>query len=439
VVDEARNDFSSFREAGDRLLGSIDRDVARILDRAAQGQDISVEEAIALFDARGLELNAITLVADELRRRSVGDTVTYVINRNINFTNVCIKHCGFCAFSRNHREEEGYLLPVEEVVRRAREAWELGATEVCIQAGLPPKMDGDAYLDLTRAIKKELPEIHIHGFSPEEVLYGSVRARCSIEEYVRALKDAGVDSLPGTSAEILDDDLRHLISPGRITTAQWTEVITTAHTLGIPTTSTIMYGHVETSRHKAAHLVLLRDIQRQTGGFTEFVPLSFIAEEAPMYKKGLVPGVRSGATGTEVVKMYAVSRIVLNNWIKNIQASWVKEGPKLAQLCLNTGCNDFMGTLINESISTSAGAIYGQRLRPREMRHLIRDIGRVPAERSTTYEIRRSFGPDEDDHVDPLDLVDEGGEQKFGSYAELAGSPDFRFKDQDAIPLAARD
>ena len=439
MVDVASDNFSALREASDRLLGSIDREVAGILDKALQGGDISVDEATTLFEARGPDINAIVLAADDLRRRSVGDVVTYVINRNINFTNVCIKHCGFCAFSRDHREEEAYLLPVEEVVRRAREAWDLGATEVCIQAGLPPKMDGDAYLDLTRAIKKELPDIHIHGFSPEEVLYGSIRARCSIEDYLRALKQAGVDSLPGTSAEILDDELRHRISPGRITTAQWIEVITTAHRLGIPTTSTIMYGHAETSRHKAAHIVLLRDIQRQTGGFTEFVPLSFIAEEAPMYRKGLVPGIRPGATGPEVVKMYAVSRIILNNWIKNIQASWVKEGPKLAQLCLNAGCNDFMGTLINESISTTAGAAYGQRLKPREMRHLIRDIGRIPAERSTTYEIRRSFGPDEDGHVDPLDLVDEGGEQGFGSYAQLARSPDFRFKDQRAVPLAARE
>jgi len=439
VVDVASDNFSALREASDRLLGSIDREVARILDKALQGEDISVDEATTLFEARGPELNAIVLAADDLRRRSMGDVVTYVINRNINFTNVCIKHCGFCAFSRNHREEEAYLLPVEEVVRRAREAWDLGATEVCIQAGLPPKMDGDAYLDLTRAIKKELPDIHIHGFSPEEVLYGSIRARCSIEDYLRALKQAGVDSLPGTSAEILDDELRHRISPGRITTAQWIEVVTTAHRLGIPTTSTIMYGHVETSRHKAAHIVLLRDIQRQTGGFTEFVPLSFISEDAPMYKKGLVHGVRPGATGPEVVKMYAVSRIILNNWIKNIQASWVKEGPKLAQLCLNAGCNDFMGTLINESISTTAGAAYGQRLKPREMRHLIRDIGRIPAERSTTYEIRRSFGPERDDHIDPLDLVDELGEEGFGSYAELARSPHFRFKNQRAVPLVARE
>jgi FO synthase subunit 2 len=257
-----------------------------------------------------------------------------------------------------------------------------------------------------------------------------VRARCSIEDYLRALKDAGVGSLPGTSAEILDQDVRDTISPGRITKDQWVDVITTAHRLGIRTTSTIMYGHVETPRHRAAHICLLRDIQRETGGFTEFVPLSFIASEAPMYRKGLVEGLRGGATGAEVMKMYAVSRIVLNNWIPNLQASWVKEGPKLAQTALNAGCNDFMGTLINESISTSAGAIYGQRMAPREMRALIREIGRVPAERNTLYNIVREFGPVEDGHYDPLDRAVEGGDETFGSYARLTADPAFRFVDQ---------
>jgi len=411
-----------------RLLDQLDRPFARILDRALGGEELTAEEAERLFGAEGLELHALILTADELRRRRVGDVVTYVINRNINFTNVCIKRCGFCAFSRGHREEEAYFLPIEEVVRRAREAWELGATEVCIQAGLPPKMRGDYYIDITRAIKRELPDIHIHGFSPEEVWYGAVRARCSIEDYLKALKEAGVGSLPGTSAEILDDELRKRISPGRITVAQWIEVITTAHRLGIPTTATIMYGHVETNRHKADHLLLIRELQRQTGGFTEFVPLSFVAEEAPMYRKQLVPNVRPGATGAEVVKMYAVSRLVLNNWIPNLQASWVKEGPKLAQVCLNAGCNDFMGTLINESISTAAGAQYGQRLKPREMRRLIRDIGRIPAERTTTYEIRRLFPRDSDDHYDPLDLIDDAtAEARFGSYQALVHRQDVRF------------
>ncbi len=417
----------------------IDRNIARILDRALAGGDIDVDDATTLFEASGPSLNAMILTADELRRRTVGDTVTYVINRNINFTNVCIKHCGFCAFSRDHREEEGYFLPMEEVIRRAQEAWDLGAREICVQAGLPPKMDGYYYVDLTKAIKRELPDMHIHGFSPEEVLYGAVRARCSIEDYLRALKDAGVGSLPGTSAEILDQDVRDTISPGRITKDQWIGVVTTAHRLGIRTTSTIMYGHVETPRHRAAHICLLRDIQRETGGFTEFVPLSFIASEAPMYSKKLVDGLRAGATGAEVMKMYAVSRIVLNNWIPNLQASWVKEGPKLAQMALNAGCNDFMGTLINESISTSAGAIYGQRMAPREMRALIREIGRIPAERNTLYKLVREFGANEDEHYDPLDHAVAGGDATFGSYARLTADPAFKFADHyERAPAASR-
>ena len=420
----------ALEDAWRRVIGTIDPVVADILEKALAGGEVSVDEGTRLFDAEGIELTAITLAADQLRRESVGDTVTYVINRNINFTNVCIKHCGFCAFSRDHREEEGYFLPMEEVIRRAQEAWDLGSTEICVQAGLPPKMDGYYYVDMTRAIKKALPDIHIHGFSPEEVLYGSVRARCSIEDYVRALKEAGVGSLPGTSAEILDDTVRARIAPGRITTAQWIEVITTAHRLGLRTTSTIMYGHVETNRERAAHIALLRDIQKQTGGFTEFVPLSFIHEEAPMYKKGLIEGIRPGATGAEVVKMYAVSRLMLNGWINNLQASWVKEGPKLAQLCLNAGCNDFMGTLINESISTAAGAGYGQRLSPREMRRIIRDLGRIPAERTTSYELRRVYGREEDADFGPLDLLSsEAEDERFGSYVRLTQSSDFKFRE----------
>lgn len=408
---------------------AVEGAVARILDRALDGADITVDDAVTLFGAHGQSLTALLQTADELRRRTSGDVVTYVINRNINFTNVCIKHCGFCAFSRDHREEEGYFLPMEEVVRRAQEAWDLGAREICVQAGLPPKMDGNYYIELTQAIKRAMPDMHIHGFSPEEVLYGAVRARCSVEEYLRRLKEAGVGSLPGTSAEILDQEVRDRISPGRITRDQWVDVITTAHRLGIRTTSTIMYGHVETPRQVAAHIGLLRDIQKDTGGFTEFVPLSFIAAEAPMYSKGLVEGIRPGATGAEVMKMYAVSRIMLNNWIPNIQASWVKEGPKLAQMALDAGCNDFMGTLINESISTSAGAIYGQRMAPREMRALIREMGRIPAERNTLYRIVREFGPDEDDHYDPLDLAD-GGDARFGSYSRLTADPAFKFVDR---------
>jgi FO synthase subunit 2 len=429
-------DLPSLSAATERLLGDIDPEVARALDRALSGEDISEDEAVTLLDAEGsANTNAIVLAADDLRRRTVGDVVTYVINRNINFTNVCIKHCTFCAFSRGHREEEAYYLPEEEIVRRAREAWEMGATEVCIQAGLPPKMKGDYYVQLTRAIKKELPDIHIHGFSPEEVLYGSIRARCSIRDYLLELKEAGVGTLPGTSAEILVQEVRDLISPGRITKDQWLGVVSTAHEVGIRTSSTIMYGHVESSRDVATHLGVIRDMQKQTGGFTEFVPLGFVHTEAPMYGKSLVENVRPGATGAEVIKMYAVSRIMLNNWIPNLQVSWVKEGPKLSQVLLNAGGNDFMGTLMNESISTSAGASFGQCMKPREMRRLIRDAGRVPAERTTTYGILREFGREEDDHYDPLDRVEGESEETFGSYARLSHSPDWKFKDRYEIPL----
>ena len=263
--------------------------------------------------------------------------VTYVVNRNINFTNVCIKHCTFCAFSRDHREEEGYLLPLEEVIRRAREAQDLGATEVCIQAGLPPKLDGRFYIDLCRAIHEALPDLHIHAFSPEEVLYGVTRSGMPIAEYLTELREAGLGTLPGTSAEILDDEVRDVISRGRISTRQWIEVVTTAHRLGIRTTSTMMYGHVETPAHWVRHMALLRDIQKDTGGFTEFVPLSLIHQEAPMYRRHLVPDVRAGATGAEVVRVHALARLMLGATMRNIQCSWVKEGPKLAQMLLAAG------------------------------------------------------------------------------------------------------
>ena len=410
------------------LLGRLTRPVASAIDRALAGQDLSVEEAVTLFDCTGPDMQALVLAANELRRQQAGELVTYVVNRNINFTNVCIKRCGFCAFSRDYRMEEGYLLPSEEIVRRAKEAWELGATEVCIQAGLPPQMEGDLYQRLCQALKSELPDLHIHGFSPEEVLYGAIRSRCAIPEFLRRLKEAGVDSLPGTSAEILVQEVRDRISPGRITVDQWVEVITSAHELGIPTTSTIMYGHLETSEDKARHLVLLRDIQRRTGGITEFVPLSFIHSEAPMYQKGLVEGIRDSATGPEVEKMYAVSRLMLGRHIQNLQVSWVKEGTRLAQLMLNAGANDFSGTLINESISTAAGAQHGQLVRPAQFRSLIREMGRIPAERTTTYAIRRVFWDAAEDPVEPLDTV-EYDERRFGTFDILLHQDENRFRD----------
>lgn len=409
------------------MLKAIRPEVGTVLDRALSGLDITSEEAVVLFGTEGREYNAMVMVADDLRRRTVGDVVTYVVNRNINFTNVCIKRCGFCAFSRDFREEEGYLLPVDEIIRRAREAWEYGATEVCIQAGLPPKMEGDLYIRLCEAINKELPDMHIHGFSPEEVLYGSIRSETTIKSYLTELKAAGVGSLPGTSAEVLDQELRDKISPGRITVDQWTEVIKTAHELGIPTTSTVMFGYLETATQLANHMELIRGIQQETGGITEFVPLSFVHTEAPMFMKGLVEDVRPGPSGMDVIKMHAVARIMLNNWIPNIQASWVKEGARMSQLLLTAGVNDLGGTLINESISTAAGAQHGQLMRPFEFRQMIRQAGRIPAERYTTYKTRRVFS-DTDQELDPLDLVGDNVEEVFGSYDRLVKLDTYRFE-----------
>jgi FO synthase subunit 2 len=407
-------------------LDWIDGDVRRILGRALDGSELTVDEGIRLTEVQGRELHALTLVADEMRHRQAGDIVTYVVNRNINFTNVCIKHCTFCAFSRDHREEEGYFLPLDEVVRRAVEAWDMGATEVCIQAGLPPKLDGSYYVDLCRAIKAAVPEMHLHAFSPEEVLYGSTRAGLSIPEFLKTLRAAGLGTLPGTSAEILDQEVRDRIARGRITVDQWIEVITSAHALGIRTTSTIMYGHVETPAHWIRHMDLLRGIQKQTGGFTEFVPLSLIHHEAPMYRRGLVPGVREGATGVEVIKMHALARLILGPSFRNIQSSWVKEGPKMAQYLLAAGANDVGGTLINESISTSAGAGFGQLVPPAELRRIIREAGRVPARRGTTYELLKVYAKPEDDEDSPLDHVTDAA-TRFGSYRALSTSGKFRF------------
>jgi FO synthase subunit 2 len=410
----------------DSLLKNADPVVASALDKALSAKDISVDEAVELFDSTGLELNLSVMVADELRKRTVGDYATYVVNRNINFTNVCIKQCGFCAFSRDFREEEGYFLPTEEIVRRAQEAASFGATEVCIQAGLPPKMDGRIYIDICKAVKKELPDIHIHAFSPEEVMYGAVRSETSVPEYLKMLKEAGVGSLPGTAAEILDQNLRDMISPGRISVKDWITVIKQAHALRIPTTSTVMYGHVETSRHKAEHIDLLRNIQKETHGFTEFVPLSFVHTEAPMYNHKTVHGIRPGADGNEVVKMHAVARIMLNNHIPNIQVSWVKEGARMSQLLLAAGVNDFGGTLINESISTAAGAQHGQLMRPKEIRQLIRAAGRIPVQRSTTYRTLKVFVDENKDPESSLDSIDSS---QFGSYQQLIKLDKFRYKD----------
>lgn len=412
----------------DSLLKKANSEISDVLDKSLSNKEITANEAISLYEANDFEFHLVGAVANELRKQKVGDIVTYVVNRNINFTNVCIKQCGFCAFSRDFREEEGYLLPIEEILRRAKEAYAVGASEVCIQAGLPPDMKPTLYEDICRAIKNEIPSIHIHGFSPEEVLYGANRSEVSIQEYLARLKEAGVDTLPGTAAEILDQKIRDKISPGRISVKDWVEVIKTAHKMGIKSTATMMFGHVETKRDRVNHISKLREIQKETGGFTEFVPLNFIASEAPMYRHKLHPEIQAGAASKEVLLTHAISRIMLNDYINNIQMSWVKEGQKMSQLLLLWGANDFGGTLINESISTSAGSQHGQLIRPKEIRHLVRDIGRTPAERNTKYEIIKKFGNEEVD--DPLDAISDAS--KFGSYFELIKINDFKYKNPRA-------
>ena len=409
----------------DTLFKNSDPIIADILNNALSDKEISVKEGIELYNVNDVDFHLVGLVANEIRRRRVGDIVSYVVNRNINFTNVCIKQCGFCAFSRDFREEEGYFLPTEEIVRRAKEAHQVGATEVCIQAGLPPDMEGDVYENICREIKKEIPDIHIHGFSPEEILYGAVRSETTIEEYLKRMKEAGVGTLPGTSAEILNQELRDKISPGRISVENWEKVIKTAHKMGINTTSTMMFGHLETIEDRVKHIVKLRDIQKETGGFTEFVPLDFVHSEAPMYKHQLHEGIKQGGSGNDVLLTHAISRIMLNNSIDNLQMSWVKEGQKMSQLLLMWGANDFGGTLINESISTSAGSEYGQLLKPKEIRRMVREIKRTPAERDTHYNILKKF-ENENETEDKLDKISNASQ--FGSYVELVKINKFNYK-----------
>lgn len=412
----------------EQVLASARAPVRGILENALEDRDIAWEAALPLCSSTGDDLHALCRVADHLRAEQAGDVVTYVVNRNINFTNVCVKDCHFCAFSRDLRSQQGYLIDASEVVRRVRQAVDVGATEVCMQAGLAPNVRGQLYLDLLRAVKAECPDVHIHAYSPEEVKYGAGLARLPVREYLTRLAGAGLDSLPGTSAEILDQSLRDQISPGRITVDEWVDVIRTAHELGLPTTATMMFGHVEHHAHRLRHMDLLRSIQRETGGFTEFVPLSFVHDEAPLFAQSTVPGVQPGPTGNDVVRLYAIARVMLGKWIPNLQASWVKEGLRMSAWLLNCGVNDLGGTLINESISTSAGARNGQLMTPANLRRVIRDAGRVPAERNTKYDILRRFdGRAGDDPVEPLDRVTDA-EETFGSYDRLTADPRFRYE-----------
>ena len=412
----------------DQLPTMASRSIAEILNRALSGDDISVDDAVALDAATGNDLHALVRTADALRKQQVGDDVSYVINRNINFTNVCVKGCKFCAFSRDFRSEQGYLLPVDEVVSRAKEAAAVGATEICVQAGLVPKMDPWLYVEITRAVRAACPDLHIHAFSPEEIKYGAGLAGVTYREYLLELKAAGLNTLPGTSAEILDEPLRRQISPGRITAGQWIEVVRAAHEVGVQTSSTMMFGHLETAHHRASHLALLREMQRETGGFTEFVPLSFVHAEAPLFLAKQKMAVRAGPSGNDVIRLYAIARLMLGTTIRNVQASWVKEGVRMSQWLLSCGVNDLGGTLINESISTSAGSKHGQLMRPSSLRRIVRDAGRVPVQRNTVYEQIRRFEPDDTDELaDLLDQV-EDADTRFGSYSDLTRDTRFKFE-----------
>ena len=374
-------------------------DLGRALAKASDGEDLTGAEIVRLFQARGDDFAAVCAAADRLRARVNGDVVTYVVNRNINYTNVCYFRCGFCAFSKGKLSENlrgrPYDLDLGEIVRRTREAWARGATEVCMQGGIHPDYTGLTYLDICRAVKEAVPEMHIHAFSPLEVWQGAHTLGISVPEFLERLQEAGLGTLPGTAAEVLDDEIRAVICPDKISTQQWMDGMAAAHAAGFHTTSTIMFGHVDAARHWARHLLRLRALQARTGGFTELVPLPFVHMEAPLYLKGHA---RKGPTFREAVLMHAVARLALHPRVTNIQISWVKMGPEGVKACLEAGANDLGGTLMNETISRAAGASHGQEMPPERMEALIRSVGRVPVQRTTLYDrapesrVRASFG-----------------------------------------------
>ena len=364
-----------------RLTPAVRSALERVLE-TENGASLCRGECFALANVSGDDLLGLLVGANMLRAKLVGNLVTYVVNRNINFTNICFVGCKFCAFSRGPRDSDTYFLSLEQVAEKAVEAWQIGATEVCIQGGLPRELPPFHYRDILRAVKQAVPGMHIHAFSPMEIVYGVELTGMPVADYLSMLRDHGLDTLPGTAAEILDDEVRFVLSRNKLSTAQWTEVIRTAHGCGIRTTSTMMYGHVETPEHWVRQMLLLRGIQNETGGFTEFVPLGFVHQNTLLYHQGLA---RSGPTLAEHLKVHALARVMLAGSINNIQVSWVKLNRKLSQLCLQAGANDYGGTLMEENISREAGATAGQYTSPEDFQSLILEIGRIPAERNTTY------------------------------------------------------
>ena len=364
----------------------VSADIASLLDKASAGEALQEAEIIRLFQSRGDDFSAAVQRADTLRAKTNGNSVSFVVNRNINYTNICYFKCQFCAFSKGKLSENlrghPYDLSDEEIARRTTEAWERGATEVCMQGGIHPEYTGETYINIVRTVKSAQPNMHVHAFSPLEVWQGAATLNMDIGEYLQQLKDVGLNTLPGTAAEILDDEVREIICADKINTQQWLDVMETAHSVGYKTTATIMYGHVEKLEHWARHLMRVRELQERTGGFTEFVPLPFVHMEAPMYLKGKA---RKGPTFREAILMHSVARLALNGQIDNIQTSWVKMGHEGVKACLNAGCNDLGGTLMNESISRAAGTQHGQETNPRQMANLVRRLNRDPQQRSTSY------------------------------------------------------
>ena len=364
-----------------RLGPALRSSLEKVLE-TQNGADLSLEESYALANSEGDDLLGLLVAANLLRAELAGNIVTYVVNRNINFTNICFVGCKFCAFSRGPRESDTYFLTLDQMAQKAVEAWQLGATEVCIQGGLPHDLPKFHYRDILRAIKKAVPRMHIHAFSPMEIAYGVELTGMPLADYLSMLRDNGLGTLPGTAAEILDDQIRHILSANKLSTAQWVEVIRTAHRCGIRTTSTLMYGHAETGAHWVRQMLLLREIQSETGGFTEFVPLGFVHQNTLLFQQGLA---RTGPTLAEHLKVHALARFLLAGSINNIQVSWVKLNRRLSQLCLHAGANDYGGTLMEENISREAGATAGQYTSPEDFQSLILEMGRIPAERNTTY------------------------------------------------------
>jgi FO synthase subunit 2 len=376
-------DFSSLEwlDIASSITPAVRDSLERILE-TQNGNAISREESYALAHAEGDDLLGLLTAANLLRAELSGNLVTYVVNRNINFTNICFVGCKFCAFSRGPRESDTYFLEPDQVGQKAIEAWELGATEVCIQGGLPHGLPPFYYRDILRAVKSAVPGMHIHAFSPMEIVYGVELTGMPLSDYLSMLRDNGLGTLPGTAAEILDDEIRQILSANKLTTAQWIEVIRTAHGNGIRSTSTMMYGHTESPEHWVRQMLLLREIQDETGGFTEFVPLGFVHQNTLLFQQGLA---RTGPTLEEHLKVHALARLLLAGSINNIQVSWVKLNRRLSQLCLHAGANDYGGTLMEENISREAGATAGQYTSPEDFQALIQEIGRIPAERNTLY------------------------------------------------------